>query len=204
MTPAKRAFDLSLAVVLAVLLAVPGLLIAAWLWARGGGPVFHVAERMAAPDRPFRLWKFRTMMPASVADQGVSGGDKAARITPEGRFLRRTRLDELPQLWNILRGDMTFVGPRPPLRRYVEAFPALYAAVLRGRPGVTGLATLRFHRREAEILARCTTPEETEARYVRFCIPVKARLDILYLRRRSFCLDLQILAKTCAGLLKSR
>ncbi|WP_181318140.1 polysaccharide biosynthesis protein [Pseudogemmobacter blasticus] len=196
MTPAKRAFDLSLAVVLAVLLAVPGLLIAAWLWARGGGPVFHVAERMAAPDRPFRLWKFRTMMPAGVADQGVSGDDKAARITPEGRFLRRARLDELPQLWNILRGDMSFVGPRPPLRAYVERFPDLYAAVLRSRPGLTGLATLVFHRHEGRILARCRTAAETDAVYARRCVPRKARLDLLYQRRASVWLDVYILVQT--------
>lgn len=203
MTLTKRLMDLGL-LALFLPFAVPlGLLVAAVLLVTEGRPVFYVSERMKAPGQGFRLWKFRTMR-ADPSDWGVSGGDKAGRITTIGGFLRRSRLDELPQLWNILRGDMTFVGPRPPLRRYVEAFPALYAAVLRGRPGVTGLATLRFHRREAEILARCTTPEETEARYVRFCIPVKARLDILYLRRRSFCLDLQILAKTCAGLLKSR
>lgn len=203
MTLTKRLMDLGL-LALFLPFAVPlGLLVAAVLLVTEGRPVFYVSERMKAPGQGFRLWKFRTMR-ADPSDWGVSGGDKAGRITTIGGFLRRSRLDELPQLWNILRGDMTFVGPRPPLRRYVEAFPALYAAVLRGRPGVTGLATLRFHRREAEILARCTTPEETEARYVRFCIPVKARLDILYLRRRSFCLDLQILAKTCAGLLKPR
>ncbi len=203
MTLTKRLMDLGL-LALFLPFAVPlGLLVAAVLLVTEGRPVFYVSERMKAPGQGFRLWKFRTMR-ADPSDWGVSGGDKAGRITTIGGCLRRSRLDELPQLWNILRGDMTFVGPRPPLRRYVEAFPALYAAVLRGRPGVTGLATLRFHRREAEILARCTTPEETEARYVRFCIPVKARLDILYLRRRSFCLDLQILAKTCAGLLKSR
>ena len=203
MTLTKRLMDLGL-LALFLPFAVPlGLLVAAVLLVTEGRPVFYVSERMKAPGQGFRLWKFRTMR-ADPSDWGVSGGDKAGRITTIGGFLRRSRLDELPQLWNILRGDMTFVGPRPPLRRYVEAFPALYAVVLRGRPGVTGLATLRFHRREAEILARCTTPEETEARYVRFCIPVKARLDILYLRRRSFCLDLQILAKTCAGLLKSR
>jgi lipopolysaccharide/colanic/teichoic acid biosynthesis glycosyltransferase len=203
MTLTKRLMDLGL-LALFLPFAVPlGLLVAAALLVTEGRPVFYVSERMKAPGQGFRLWKFRTMR-ADPSDWGVSGGDKAGRITTIGGFLRRSRLDELPQLWNILRGDMTFVGPRPPLRRYVEAFPALYAVVLRGRPGVTGLATLRFHRREAEILARCTTPEETEACYVRLCIPVKARLDILYLRRRSFCLDLQILAKTCAGLLKPR
>ena len=172
MTLTKRLMDLGL-LALFLPFAVPlGLLVAAVLLVTEGRPVFYVSERMKAPGQGFRLWKFRTMR-ADPSDWGVSGGGKDGRITTIGGFLRRSRLDELPQLWNILRGDMTFVGPRPPLRRYVEAFPALYAVVLRGRPGVTGLATLRFHRREAEILARCTTPEETEARYVRFCIQVK-------------------------------
>ena len=102
---------------------------------------------MKAPGVPFHLWKLRTMTVVRE-DSGVSGGDKAARITPVGRFLRRARLDEIPQLWNVIRGDMSFVGPRPPLRLYVERFPALYAEVLKSRPGITGLATLHFHAHE--------------------------------------------------------
>lgn len=201
MTLPKRLMDLGL-VALFLLLVLPlGLIVAALLLATQGRPLFHVSERMKAPGQGFRLWKFRTML-TDPADRGVTGGDKSGRITPIGRFLRRSRLDELPQLWNILLGDMSFVGPRPPLRRYVEAYPRLYADVLRSRPGVTGLATLHFHRRETELLAQCATPDETEAVYVRRCIPAKARLDMMYQRRRSFCLDVTILAKTCARLLK--
>lgn len=200
MTLPKRLMDLGL-VALFLPLALPlGLIVAALLLATQGRPVFHVSERMKAPGQGFRLWKFRTMR-TDPADRGVTGGDKSGRITPIGRFLRRSRLDELPQLWNILLGDMSFVGPRPPLRHYVEAYPRLYADVLRSRPGVTGLATLHFHRRETKLLALCATPDETEAVYVRRCIPAKARLDMMYQRRRSFCLDVTILAKTCARLL---
>jgi lipopolysaccharide/colanic/teichoic acid biosynthesis glycosyltransferase len=141
------------------------------------------------------------MRPAAI-DSGVSGGDKAARITPAGGFLRRTRLDELPQLFNILKGDMSFVGPRPPLRRYVEACPETYAAVLRSRPGVTGLATLVFHRHEERFLAQCATPEETNRVYLRRCIPRKARLDLIYQRRQSLCLDLWILLRTLRGVVR--
>jgi len=194
-TPAKRAFDLVLALVLAFPLVPLVAGISLWILIREGRPVFYVAERMKAPGQPFMLWKFRTMTVAKN-DSGVSGGDKAGRITPTGRFLRRTRLDEIPQLFNILRGDISFVGPRPPLRRYVERFPALYAEVLKSRPGVTGLATLAYHRTEERILARCRTPEETEAVYTRRCVPTKARLDLIYARNRNVCYDLRLMVAT--------
>ena len=131
-----------------------------------------------------------------ATDGGVSGGDKAHRITRTGTVMRRYRLDEIPQLWNILKGDIGFVGPRPPLRRYVERFPELYDEVLKDRPGVTGLATLIFHRTEERLLADCSTPEETEAVYERRCIPVKARLDLIYAKNRNLCLDLRMMVAT--------
>lgn len=203
MTPAKRLFDIVLVLILAIPLAGLALPIALWLALRGG-PMFHVSERMAAPDRGFRLWKFRTMAVAGRDDPGVSGGDKAGRITPEGRFLRRTRLDEIPQLWNILRGDMSFVGPRPPLRAYVERFPKLYAAVLRNRPGLTGLATLVFHHHEERLLAPCRSAAETDAVYARRCIPRKARLDLIYQRHASLRTDAVILFLTIHRVMRGR
>ena len=198
MTPGKRLFDVTLALVLGVLLApVLVILLAVMAW-RQGLPLFHVSERMKTPTQGFALWKLRTMTVARH-DSGVSGGDKAARITPLGRFLRRTRLDEVPQLWNILRGDISFVGPRPELRHYVEMFPALFAEVLICRPGVTGLASLQFHRHEERLLAACTTPAQTEATYIRRCIPRKARLDLIYRDRRTLCLDLWLILRTALG-----
>jgi lipopolysaccharide/colanic/teichoic acid biosynthesis glycosyltransferase len=199
MTPAKRFADILFALIAAALLLPLILAVALAILVRDGRPVFYGSERMQAPGRPFTLWKFRTMRPGSE-DGGVSGGDKAARITATGRFLRRTRLDELPQLWNILRGDMSFVGPRPPLRRYVEMFPDLYARVLRSRPGVTGLATLVYHRHEERILARCRTAEETDRVYARRCVPAKARLDLIYARNRTLCWDLVLILRTFARL----
>jgi lipopolysaccharide/colanic/teichoic acid biosynthesis glycosyltransferase len=144
------------------------------------------------------------MAPAGPDEAGVTGADKADRITPVGRVLRRTRADEIPQLWNVLRGDMSFVGPRPPLRQYVERFPELYAQVLRSRPGITGLATLAAHRWEERILAACTTPEETDAVYARRCIPRKARLDLIYQRRQTLWLDVWIMGRTAARVLRRR
>lgn len=197
MTPAKRLLDILAAAALILLLALPFAVLVLVLLAVEGRPVFYLSERMKTPTQGFTLWKLRTMAPVAVAS-GVSGGDKANRITPVGRILRRSRLDEIPQLWNILKGDMSFVGPRPPLRQYVDRFPALYAQVLRNRPGITGLASLAYHRHEERLLAACRTPQETDAVYCRRCIPRKARLDLIYQHNRTICLDLRLMVKTLA------
>ncbi|MDZ7711257.1 MAG: sugar transferase [Roseovarius sp.] len=195
MTASKRAFDLVFALALAILLVPVAMMIALVILLVDGRPVLFLSERMKTPDRAFVLVKFRTMTPAE-ADEGVSGGDKANRITRTGHLLRRTHLDEVPQLWNVIRGDLSLVGPRPPLRTYVEHFPALYAEVLRSRPGLTGLATLRYHAHEARLLAKSRSAAETDAIYCRACVPRKARLDLVYQRHRTLCLDLVLLAQT--------
>lgn len=201
--PAKRALDLALAIP-AGLLALPVLaILLPLMWATQGRPFLYVSERMRAPGQPFRLLKLRTMRPAAE-DAGVSGGDKAGRVTPMGRWLRRFRLDEIPQILNVLRGDMSVVGPRPPLRQYTEAFPELYARVLAMPPGVTGLATLLYHAHEERLLARCATPEETHAVYARACVPRKARLDAIYRDRWSPWLDLWVIGRTLAALAGGR
>ncbi len=197
----KRGFDLALALVLTLLLAPVLLGVAVAILIRDGRPVFYVSERMRRPNQAFWLWKFRTMRPVGQ-DSGVSGGDKETRITSTGRFLRRTRLDELPQLWNVLRGDISFVGPRPPLREYVERFPALYSEVLVCRPGITGLATLIYHAHEERLLARCRTSEETDAVYCRSCVPRKARLDMIYRDNWSLGLDIWIMYETFRRVLR--
>lgn len=200
----KRLFDLIFATLLSVILAPVLLALVVVLLLTSGRPIFYRAERMRAPGRPFMLWKLRTMRPATDDNGGVSGGNKADRVTPAGRLLRRFRADEIPQLINVFRGDMSFVGPRPPLREYVERFPEVYAEVLQCRPGVTGLATLRFHAHEERLLAPCRTAAETDEVYVRRCIPRKARLDLIYRDNWSFCFDLVILVETVQRLVKRR
>ncbi len=203
MTRTRRAMDLILATMLAIVLAPLAAVIALAILLRDGRPVLYGSLRAKAPGANFRLWKFRTMT-NDPRDGGVSGGDKAHRITRTGRFLRRTRLDEIPQLWNILKGDISFVGPRPPLPRYVEMFPDIYGPVLQSRPGVTGLATLVYHRTEERLLAACATPEETERIYTTRCIPRKARLDLIYEGRRTLCSDLRLIVATGLGRRMSR
>lgn len=199
MTWRKRIFDLFFVSLLLVILApvLGGLLV--WLLIKEGRPLFYVAERMKGVDQPFSLWKLRTMT-VVAHDSGVSGGDKTARITQTGAWLRRRRLDEFPQLWNILKGDLSFVGPRPPLRQYVEAYPEIYGEVLKSRPGVTGLATIVYHKHEDALLSRCATPAQTDDVYGRICVPAKARLDLIYQRHQNMCYDFDLVFQTIGNL----
>ena len=198
----KRFLDI-LAAVLAFLIFAPVIaLIVVLILLKDGRPVFYVAERMKTPSQPFNLIKFRTMSNApATTNAGVTGGDKNNRITPIGRKLRKYRLDELPQLYNIVKGDMSVVGPRPPLRQYTDAFPELYGKVLRSRPGITGLATLHFHKREEQLISAATTPAETEEIYTKRCIPRKATLDLIYNKHESVCFDVVILWQTLVQIL---
>jgi len=205
MTWRKRIFDLFFASLLVVILGPVILGLVLYVYVRQGRPLFYVAERMKTPEQPFGLVKFRTMtVVAQEQDPGVSGAHKDARVTPVGRLLRARRLDEFPQLWNILKGDLSFVGPRPPLREYVERFPETYAAVLRSRPGVTGLATVRFHKHEDRLLSRCTTAAQTDEIYCKICVPRKARLDMIYQRHQSMCYDFILVFQTIGNLFRRK
>ena len=186
MTWRKRIFDLFFTSLLVVILGPIILWLCFYLWRKQGRPLFYAAELMKTPDTSFRLWKFRTMTVVE-GDQGVTAAHKTEKITPTGAWLRSKRLDEFPQLWNLLKGDLSFVGPRPPLREYVERYPDVYAQVLKSRRGVTGLATTRFHHHEARLLDRCEPAEEADAIYTQVCIPRKARLDLIYQSNQSTC-----------------
>jgi len=192
----KRLLDFGFAIMLlAPVGALLGLL-SVYLLLVQGRPIFFVSERMGQAGRPFQLLKLRTMA-VDPGDAGVAtGGDKAARVTRVGGWLRAWRLDELPQLWNILRGELSFVGPRPPLRRYVERHPEVYAQVLRSRPGLTGLATVVFRDAEARILAHAQSQHDTDLLYSARCVPRKARIDLIHQHNVCVSLDLMILYKT--------
>ena len=195
MRTSKRIFDVTVALFLAVLLSPFIILIAILIWVQDGRPIFYISERMKTTQDSFQLIKFRTMAPAT-GDSGVSGGDKTDRVTRLGSMIRKNRIDELPQLLNIIKGDLSFVGPRPPLRQYTERFPTLYNEVLKSRPGVTGLASLVYHKHEEKLLANCRTVEETDHVYCRACIPRKARLDLIYKEHGNLCMDIALMFKT--------
>lgn len=196
MTFGKRLFDFLSAVILIVILSPIIIRFAFKIYRQKDGPVFYISERMKTPTQSFKLVKFRTMIAEEDTEGGATGGNKDGRVTELGHYMRHKRLDELPQLWNVLRGDLSFVGPRPPLRYFVEKYPDIYTKVLRSRPGVTGLASLIYHRHEEMLLANCSTQDETNTVYERRCVPIKAKLDLLYQRSKNPCLDVWIIYET--------
>lgn len=198
----KRLFDIFLGLVLGAI-AIPVMAVLyVVVTARDGRPFIYRSRRNSTFDKTFDLLKIRTMRTVPAHENiGVTGGHKTNRITPTGRFLRAHRLDELPQIWNVLKGEMSFVGPRPPEPRYVAARPNIYRRVLQDMPGITGLASIIFHRHEGRLLAACTTQKEAEEVYVRRCVPRKATLDQIYHKHQSLRLDLYILYLTAAKLI---
>jgi FlaA1/EpsC-like NDP-sugar epimerase/lipopolysaccharide/colanic/teichoic acid biosynthesis glycosyltransferase len=192
----KRLFDILLSA-LGLIVTSPLLLLAALAVRLGGrGPVFYRQERVGRGLVPFQMFKFRTMIvDAERCGPGVTVRNDS-RVTRVGRLLRETKVDELPQLLNVLRGDMSIVGPRPELARYVRQFEPEFRDILRVRPGLTDLATL-VYRREAELLDGDADPE---AKYVREILPEKLRLARAYVERASFWSDLTLVARTVLAL----
>ena len=186
----KRLFDVVVSA--CALIALFPTLVILWLAVLldSGFPAFFSQPRIGKGFRPFRLYKFRTMRPSLNGPSITVAGD--SRVTRLGAFLRATKLDELPQLWNVLRGDMSLVGPRPEVSQYVELFRDRYARLLEDRPGVTDLASIRF-RDEEHILSAAEDPYR---QYVDRVLPAKLDLAEEYRRRRSILLDVSILLET--------
>lgn len=188
----KRLFDIVFALVLLVILSPLLLFFALAVALTSPGGAFFSQERVGLHGRPFRLWKFRTMRPGSEAGGQLTIGGRDPRITGVGYFLRKSKLDELPQLWNVLVGDMSVVGPRPEVPRYVALYTPEQRRVLDVRPGITGMASLD-HIDENEILARSADPEAT---YIHEIMPAKIALDLRYVNGHHAALDLRIIAVT--------
>jgi lipopolysaccharide/colanic/teichoic acid biosynthesis glycosyltransferase len=192
----KRLTDVSAAIAGLVLLSPVLITIAIAVKADSQGPVLFRHERVGRSGRRFWLIKFRSMAHGSVGRDVTVAGD--ARVTTLGRFLRRSKIDELPQLWNVLVGDMSLVGPRPEVARYVEMFERDYRDVLQVRPGITDFAAVEY-RDEERILAASPDPE---AAYRDTVLPAKIALYHRYLRERSLSTDLAILARTFLAILR--
>ena len=188
----RRGLDVGLSALL-LLLAGPTLLWAALaIKLSSPGPVFYRQERVGHGGRLFSIWKLRTMQAAGPDGPLVTAQDDA-RITPVGRLLRSWKLDELPQLFNVLRGDMSLVGPRPQVPRFVDCFdPKRREIVLRVRPGITGPTALYF-RHEEFLLAGQADREQC---YITHLLPVKLQMDAEYIRARTLQSDLRVLANT--------
>jgi lipopolysaccharide/colanic/teichoic acid biosynthesis glycosyltransferase len=185
----KRALDIAVSTAALVILSPVFLVVAAAVWIDSGRPILFAQRRVGRGFRRFTLWKFRSMR-AGRGTLVTAMGDR--RITRAGRFLRRTKLDELPQLWNVLRGDMSLVGPRPEVPKYVDLYRERYRFILRVRPGITDPAAIAFIDEEA-LLGRSTNPEAT---YIAGILPAKLAISEDYVSRVSLRLDIEILVRT--------
>jgi lipopolysaccharide/colanic/teichoic acid biosynthesis glycosyltransferase len=188
----KRIFDVT-AAVLGLLLFSPLMVLIAIIIKRDSpGPIFFRQERMGKGFRPFLIYKFRTMVQDAPSRGGLLTLDRDPRITRAGRFLRKTKIDELPQLINVLKGEMSLVGPRPEVRHYTEVFRQDYEAILKVRPGITDLASIKY-RDEVEVLGKSSNVEEE---YVRRVLPDKIRLAKEYCEESSLFFDLILILRT--------
>ncbi len=193
----KRAFDFVIALIGLAVLSPIFLIVAAAIKADSRGPVFYRGERLGRDGKRFRIFKFRTM----VADAAELGGGITIRDDPRvtrlGRFLRRTKIDELPQLINVVRGEMSWVGPRPEDPRYLPYYSPRYRPVLAVLPGITSIASIRYRHEESLL-----PPEDWEKVYLGSVLPAKLDIELSYLATRSPGQDLLILLATGFALLK--
>ncbi|CAN5739568.1 O-antigen biosynthesis protein WlbG [soil metagenome] len=189
----KRLFDLVLATIGLLLLWPVLLAIALWIKLDSPGPVFFRQERIGRFGTPFRIHKFRSMVADAPARGAAITVGADARITRAGHFLRRHKLDELPQLIDVARGTMSFVGPRPEVARYVAMYPkALRDTVLSVRPGITDPASLAF-RDESAVLARAADPERE---YIEVLMPAKLRAAAEYVEHATLVGDIRLIGRT--------
>lgn len=194
----KRCFDIVFSFIGLILLLPILLVISLVIALDSKGSIFFVQKRVGKNNKDFRIVKFRTMFGGSQEKGLLTIGDRDSRVTRVGVFLRKYKLDELPQLFNVLNGTMSLVGPRPELRNFVEAYPTEYIKVLSVKPGITDLASIAF-RNEAELLKQQKHPEKY---YLSVILPKKLILHKDYINTRSFLTDLKIIFKTFFAILK--
>jgi len=195
----KRLMDLVLASLGLVLLSPLFLVIAICVYLDSGRPIFYRGIRTGLHGNPFRIFKFRSMVPGAEGLGGGTTADRDPRLTRTGAFLRRYKLDELPQLFNVLQGNMSLVGPRPELEEYTKRYGREEQVILSVRPGLTDFASLEFIQ-----LARLCGSTDADFVYETEILPQKNRLRILYARKLSFLVDVKIILKTILGILKLR
>jgi lipopolysaccharide/colanic/teichoic acid biosynthesis glycosyltransferase len=188
----KRVFEIIISLFALVLFSPLLILVMLSIIIFDGRPVFFKQIRVGIGGSDFFLNKFRTMSLRQISHSGTFDAGDKSRITRIGLFLRKTKLDELPQLWNVLIGDMSIVGPRPEVRKWVDAYPKRWAKVLTVKPGITDPASI-YYRNEEELLAKADDPE---AYYRDHILPHKLDLYEEYVRSRSFCGDIYLIFKT--------
>lgn len=198
----KRLFDIGFSLIGIVVLLPFGVLLALVIKLTSKGPVFYRGTRVGLHGHPFRIFKFRTMI-VDAENLGASSTHEAdSRITSAGSFMRKLKLDELPQLINIFLGDMSFVGPRPEVQRFVDLYTDEERAILTVRPGITDWASIRFHN-EGEIIASSGIADADEA-YLKLIRPEKLRLQLKYVKEKTLLVDVKLILDTISTLLRTR
>jgi len=198
---AKRTFDLFFSLTGTIILSPLFVLVAFWIKLDSPGPVFFRQVRVGRYGKPFRIFKFRTMSVGAEREGAQLTVGKDRRISRAGRFLRHHKLDELPQLLNVLKGEMSLVGPRPEVPRYVGFYPeSIREMVLSVRPGITDYASIEF-KDENEILGRAANPESA---YIDEVMPIKLEYYVRYVAEASVSVDFKLIMATLKVLIPKR
>jgi lipopolysaccharide/colanic/teichoic acid biosynthesis glycosyltransferase len=191
----KRLFDITASFFGILILSPLFIFISLWVGLSSKGGVFYKQIRVGRNNKDFKLYKFRSMRVNSDKQGLLTVGSKDSRITKAGYFIRKYKIDELPQLFNVLKGDMSFVGPRPEVRRYVDLYSKEQMKVLSVRPGITDPASIKY-RNENDILSSASNPEEY---YIQHIMPDKLKINIDYINTQTFIKDIKIIFQTIFG-----
>ncbi len=195
---AKRAFDILASAVGLILLSPLFLVVALWIKCDSHGPVFYRQTRVGRGNVDFRLFKFRSMFVDSDKKGLLTVGGHDSRVTKSGYFIRKYKLDELPQLINVFIGDMSFVGPRPEVRRYVNIYTKEQLHVLDVRPGITDRASVKY-RNENDLLAKASNPEEY---YVNVIMQDKLAINLDYVANHTLLSDISLIFSTFGAIIR--
>ncbi len=194
----KRIFDIVMSGLGLICLSPLFLVLAVWIKCDSAGPVFYRQVRVGRGNKDFRLFKFRSMRPDSDKLGLITVGGHDPRVTRSGYYIRKYKLDEFPQLINVFVGDMSLVGPRPEVRKYVDLYTPEQLRVLNVRPGITSLASIRY-RNENEILAKADDPDKA---YVEQIMPDKIAIDLEYVENASLTNDIKLIFKTFGEIIR--
>lgn len=188
----KRTFDILFSSIGLLMLLPVFLVMAVWIKADSEGPVFYRQVRVGMHGKLFRIFKFRSMRLGSDKASQITIGERDSRITRSGIIIRKYKLDELPQLINVFTGDMSFVGPRPEVPKYVDLYTEAQRHVLDVRPGITDMASIKYIN-ENELLGKANNPEDY---YIHTIMPDKLSINLEYIKNNSFMDDVTIIFKT--------
>ncbi|MFN4299830.1 MAG: sugar transferase [Thermaurantimonas sp.] len=194
----KRSFDIVVSILALLIFFIPMILISLLIKLDSKGKIFFIQDRIGKDFRKFRLLKFRTMADSEHAKSGLFEPGNTKRVTKIGKILRKYKLDELPQLINVLKGDMSLVGPRPEVEEWTKVYPEKWKVVLSVKPGITDYASILF-RNEEELLKNSPSPKET---YEKEILPKKLSINMDYVIKNNLITDIKILFLTVYKLLK--